>query len=148
MRTKQYSAGIILSAAIAVAALGGCCSGRHDHCGHHSDYPAYSFGCFGYHSTCWRPWPEECPTCPSFAILPPPQETVLKDVPFNQHEMLPPGIDPLPAKEPVPPPEEPVPAPEEPLPPVIEPQEGSTRPRVRARNAAARRAPQAPTEHR
>jgi len=22
-------------------------------------------GCFGFHSTCWRPWPEECVTCPS-----------------------------------------------------------------------------------
>jgi hypothetical protein len=37
---------------------------------HHG--PCY-FGpllCFGYHSTCWRPWPEECPPCPPFTLTP------------------------------------------------------------------------------
>ncbi len=28
--------------------------------------PPYHAECFGYHSTCWRPWPVNCPTCPPY----------------------------------------------------------------------------------
>jgi len=41
--------------------LSGCANARR--C---ADCEGYSIpGCHGYHSTCWRPWPEECVTCPS-----------------------------------------------------------------------------------
>jgi len=41
-------------------------------------------GCFGYHPTCWRPWPAECPPCPPFAVMqqtPLPSEVVLERAP-------------------------------------------------------------------
>lgn len=54
----------LIAAALVAASLGGCCGpfGAHHDCpqGCYSDW-----SCFGYHSTCWRPWPEECIDCPS-----------------------------------------------------------------------------------
>lgn len=49
--------------------LGGCAC--HGEC-HTVDYSCYSvWPCFGFNSTCWRPWPEECVTCPSpYAAFP------------------------------------------------------------------------------
>src|SRR3954470_2519601 len=70
--------------------------------------PAAPYSCYGFYSTCWRPWPEECPTCPSYAIVPPPRETVLSDHPLNT-ETLPPGEMAVPE-----------PDPKNPLPPVID----------------------------
>jgi hypothetical protein len=93
---NRYSFAIVLWLASSAAALSGCC-GQHHH--HHAECCGPSFACFGYHSTCWRPWPEECTTCPSFAILPPPQETILKDMPLG-HEPLPPAeVTPMPPAE-------------------------------------------------
>jgi hypothetical protein len=123
VKTKQYSAALVLSLTWAALALSGCCWGGHDPCAH--CYPA-GFGCFGYHSTCWRPWPEECPTCPSFAIIPPPQETILKDVPLG-HEALPPAdITPMP-----PPDGEPA--------PVVEPPEEGHRQNPQIRKVSKKR---------
>jgi hypothetical protein len=31
--------------------------------------------CFGYHSTCWNPWPADCPVCPTFLGSTPPGST-------------------------------------------------------------------------
>jgi hypothetical protein len=49
-------------------------------------WPASTGPCFGYYPTCWRPWPCECPPCPSYALPPefnpaefrrPPAETLV-----------------------------------------------------------------------
>jgi hypothetical protein len=26
-------------------------------------------GCYGFHPTCWRPWPGDCPPCPPYAAM-------------------------------------------------------------------------------
>jgi hypothetical protein len=51
---------------------------------------------FGYYSTCWRPWPAECPPCPSFAILGTPREEILSDRPLHQEVLAPIENAPLP----------------------------------------------------
>jgi hypothetical protein len=130
VKTNRYSAAIVLLLAWAAAALSGCCSGKHDHCA--ECYPP-SFACFGYHSTCWRPWPEECPTCPSYAIIPPPQETLIDDVPLHQEALPPPEVSPTP------PPDEPA--------PVVEPQEGRIE-NPQIRKVSKKRLRAAPTDNR
>jgi hypothetical protein len=70
-------------------------------------YPAWA--CFGYHSTCWQPWPAECVTCPSPFLAPiissdkaPPLEPAV--VPDAELPV------PLPAIDDAPPPANPPPA--------------------------------------
>lgn len=134
MKTNRFSAAFVLFLAWAATAISGCCYGKHDACAacYGEGYP-----CFGYHSTCWRPWPEECPTCPSFAIMPPPQEQILKDVPMS-HEPLPPA-GPVPTPAPVPEPEQPA--------PIIEPEEGR-RPSPQVRKVSKKRVRAVPTDNR
>jgi hypothetical protein len=131
VKTSLYFAPLITCLAFALGALSGCCCSQHDQC--QECYPG-GFGCFGYHSTCWRPWPEECPTCPSFAIAPPPQETILKDVPLGQEALPPAEVSPLP------------PAETEPA-PIIEPEEGR-RPNPQIRKVSRKRIRPAPTDNR
>jgi len=92
VNSKLFTAGLLLAAASLVW-QSGCCSGHVDQCPQPTSYP---FGCYGYHSTCWRPWPAECPNCPSFAIVPPPREEILSDVPMQQN----PPLQKLPPPEP------------------------------------------------
>jgi hypothetical protein len=33
-------------------------------------YEGVGPGCFGYHTTCWSPWPDGCPTCPAPSPMP------------------------------------------------------------------------------
>src|ERR1043165_8387718 len=92
---------------VALSALG--CAVRNqcvDQCNHCC--PAPNHHCYGYYSTCWRPWPAECPNRPSYAIMPPMQEQVLSDVP----------LEPLPAPRNTP---TPAATPEQKLPPIVEP---------------------------
>jgi hypothetical protein len=52
--------------------------------------------CFGYHSTCWRPWPEECPPCPPYTLTPELAESVAPPMP-QATPLPPPGSElPLP----------------------------------------------------
>lgn len=90
MKTTRRIAGMTLLVAIAASTLPGC-GGRHATQAP-AEYCAPGANCFGYYSTCWFPWPAECPPCPSFAIIPPSSEQVLSDVPFNQ-EALPPALN-------------------------------------------------------
>jgi hypothetical protein len=97
---------VVLAAALA----SGCASvhgGPHHHRACFNCYPAWA--CFGYHSTCWQPWPAECVTCPSPFLAPivsgdktPPLEPVI--VPDPDLPM------PLPAIESAPLPANPTPA--------------------------------------
>lgn len=97
---------VVLAAALA----SGCASlhgGPHYHRACFNCYPAWA--CFGYHSTCWQPWPAECVTCPSPFLAPiissdkaPPLEPVI--VPDADLPM------PLPATDAAPPPADPTPA--------------------------------------
>jgi hypothetical protein len=68
---KRFSTslwGTLAGLSLAVAA-GGCCC-------HEPRGPGYGqcfnyFGapmCFGYYSTCWRAWPEECASCPPYTL--------------------------------------------------------------------------------
>ncbi|MEX2172993.1 MAG: hypothetical protein WD872_01440 [Pirellulaceae bacterium] len=68
--------------------------------------------CFGYHSTCWRPWPAECLPCPSPFSLPPlgeviesPQPDELPAIPFDSAPMpeVPLPAAPMPEASPAPP---------------------------------------------
>ena len=38
-------------------------------------YEGVGNACYGYHSTCWHPWPEECQTCPPPTWLPAASDT-------------------------------------------------------------------------
>jgi hypothetical protein len=51
--------------------------------------------CFGYYSTCWRPWPAECYPCPTFAEILANPEVIAPAVPLPSEEM------PTPAPAPV-----------------------------------------------
>ena len=62
--------------------------------------------CYGYHSTCWRAWPEECPPCPPYTLTPELAEPVAP--------LLPPAAQPAPA--PLPGPDIPLPTPAVPSP--------------------------------
>jgi hypothetical protein len=63
--------------AVPLAAFAGCASCRtcEEPLANYSfrhQGPCY-FGplmCFGYHSTCWRAWPDECPSCPPYTLTP------------------------------------------------------------------------------
>jgi hypothetical protein len=73
MKRYLQKAIAVTAAALSVAWLG--CAGHE--CCRHSPYCGPGYNCYGYYSTCWRPWPEECPNCPSFAIMPPPHEELI-----------------------------------------------------------------------
>ena len=85
-------AGMLLLSAV-VGASGCAC--------HDCVFEGYAaWPCFGYHPTCWQPWPGECLPCPS-PFLP------LEE---GKSELVP---SPLPGDPPMP-----LPTPEAPLPPV------------------------------
>jgi len=96
----------------------GCCAGYHNHSGQAASCEAgpgwYETPlCFGFYSTCWRPWPEECPSCPSFAL------------PQAAEQVLPGPAAPAPAQPMAPMPEltppQPMPQPSPPMPPAAPP---------------------------
>ena len=85
---------------LAVLSLGGCaclelCGSCDD--GYCGDACYAEWPCFGYRSTCWRPWPGECITCPS-PFLPP--ETVTSPAPMPGDVPMPPLPMPMPATPP------------------------------------------------
>jgi len=94
--------------ALPLAALAGCasCQTCPEPLANYSfrhNGPCY-FGplmCFGYHSTCWRAWPEECAPCPPYTLTP----ELLESAP-------PPEAQPQPGVEPT----LPLPGPDVPLP--------------------------------
>lgn len=76
---RDYLCALAL-ACLALSQLTGCCC---DNSG--ADFGADYYGrpivsnslepaCFGYHSTCWSRWPEDCPNCPLPTKLPPIEE--------------------------------------------------------------------------
>ena len=91
--------GFALGGMIAGAALlaGGCASQRH--CPPPPETPEKPAGfpcgpCAGYFPTCWRPWPDVCPSCPVFGLEEPtPTEMPAESVP------LPPSIGEPPTSE-------------------------------------------------
>jgi hypothetical protein len=82
----------LLAAAALLALLqAGCaCSGslglRRDCC--EECYPVWP--CYGVHSTCWRPWPAECPPCPSPF---PPEIHNVETLPAAEQPLAPPMLD-------------------------------------------------------
>lgn len=72
MRHLGDCLGSLLVACLAITQVAGCCC--HNPCVGCSQemscspcgqpYQLASPACYGYHSTCWSPWPEECETCP------------------------------------------------------------------------------------
>ena len=92
---------------LATCWLGGCAchTVNVDHCAGDS---FVVWPCFGYHSTCWRPWPGECIACPSpfTPVELPPSETVpspmpgLSPMPLPAPEAAPPVPDAPPADPP------------------------------------------------
>jgi len=67
----------ILLMLLALTSAAGCAC-YHAHC-FADDHPWVGSPsvCFGYYPTCWRPWPAECPPCPPFTlVLPPDVESV------------------------------------------------------------------------
>ncbi len=120
-----------LLSAVAILALlqSGCaCSGslgfRRGSC--EECYPVWP--CYGVHSTCWRPWPAECPPCPSPF---PPEIHNVETLPEAKQPLVPPTLDDqtleppaaetpaLPMAPPVP--EEAAQPPESPVPPEVSP---------------------------
>jgi hypothetical protein len=64
--------------------------------------PHYSFAapgmlhnpCFGFHSTCWRPWPVECPVCPAPVVMHPTLGSATDELPMPPGAMHPPANGP------------------------------------------------------
>src|SRR6185436_561778 len=94
----------------ALAALAGCCS---DECYETSSqemygnpfasqYSGVDYPCYGYHPTCWRAWPSDCPNCPPEHAAPLPKQA--PPIPDPPHESIPapespPSETPLPKRE-------------------------------------------------
>ena len=115
----------LVIAALPLPALIGC---AHNHTGRAAscEIPPECYDtplCFGYYSTCWRPWPEECPNCPS-PSMPPPTEQVVPPPPLTVEPLPPrpmpeipePGAQQPMQVTPMPAPMGPMPAPMGPLP--------------------------------
>ena len=73
----------LLFATVVAAGCANCSScnergalGLPAYCGYGSGPP-----CFGFTSTCWRPWPEECPNCPPYTLNALPPEALPPDNP-------------------------------------------------------------------
>ncbi|WP_425617572.1 hypothetical protein NA78x_001253 [Anatilimnocola sp. NA78] len=74
---------------------------RQNHCQCNSPWSASP--CFGVYSTCWRAWPGECESCPSFAALPLHQQqpSVPTPAPYMAPQPRPqPEVEPAPAPAP------------------------------------------------
>src|SRR5262245_20319129 len=71
-------AGFSVICALGICLVGGCAS--HSYEPWCAGQPYYDVGqppiCFGYHSTCWNPWPADCPVCPTFTTSTPALETL------------------------------------------------------------------------
>jgi hypothetical protein len=62
MRFKRPLAAAFPVVCLILSQLLGCCC--NDSClGIHERY-SIDRPCYGYHGTCWRAWPDECPNCP------------------------------------------------------------------------------------
>jgi hypothetical protein len=78
------SIGWSLLAAGVLAGAAGCVSDdpflAHHHHGHRHGAACITpdWICYGYHPTCWRPWPPECPNCPPYTLLVQPETEMLK----------------------------------------------------------------------
>jgi len=58
--------------------------------------------CHGFYSTCWRGWPENCPTCPSFALAKIPANAGKPELlPVPKNEPTLPEVNPLETKPPL-----------------------------------------------
>ena len=72
-------------ALVAALIAGGCAS--HRNCPPPPEVPQKPVGypcgpCAGYYPTCWRPWPDVCPSCPVFGLEEPtPTELPMEAVP-------------------------------------------------------------------
>ena len=103
---KRNYVGGLLMACLGISQLTGCCCD--DPC---ASCPSVSWDspCHGYHSTCWRPWPEECLTCPapiwSPASAAPSKESDSVIAPEVPREPMPLPVNPEP--QPIPPQAEP-----------------------------------------
>src|SRR5437868_11125815 len=65
----------LLSMALLIAVgVSGCAAHRDDPCAFGACGPGGATECFGYFSTCWNPWPVQCPPCPSPALNVPSRE--------------------------------------------------------------------------
>lgn len=89
---------LVAAAALAALLQAGCaCSGslgfRRDCC--EECYPVWP--CYGVHSTCWRPWPTECPPCPSPF---PPETHSPETLPAAGQPSAPPALDDQPLEPP------------------------------------------------
>ncbi len=68
---RDYWSGLLM-VCLGIGQLAGCCcldpcaSCPPEACGssHCQVYPVAPPACYGYQSTCWHPWPEECESCP------------------------------------------------------------------------------------
>lgn len=120
---REYLGGLLL-ACLSISQLAGCCCD--DSCAgcgpetggrpFRQDYACAGPACYGYHSTCWSPWPEECETCPpparilaSDEVGKEPSPAIAPDAPA---ELIPMTAKPMPGESvpPVPPEESPKPA--------------------------------------
>jgi hypothetical protein len=91
------SRGLVVALPMLAAAAG--CTCDKDPCfGDGYQWPASPM-CYGYNPTCWRPWPCECPPCPSFAL---PPELPPAAAPIKPEETAPPLVPPVPAAPPEP----------------------------------------------
>jgi hypothetical protein len=63
MHKSKKTLSFLVLFGIVCATLSGCVTSPKTILGHPRRLP--SVPCYGFYSTCWRPWPGECPTCPS-----------------------------------------------------------------------------------
>ena len=111
MENSRYYLALLV-ACLGLSPLAGCCSS--DPCAccvpetggrpFRQVYLGTGVGCYGYHSTCWSPWPAECQTCPAPNSGPADADAGPEAVPGSPSEPMPPSV---PSDPPAAPPKEP-----------------------------------------
>jgi hypothetical protein len=92
---RDYLAGLFM-ACVGISQLVGCrssdpwaaCTPNTEGRAFGQNYQGAGPLCFGYHSTCWSPWPTECPTCPAPTRLSPIEELGPESNPTNAPPVL------------------------------------------------------------
>src|SRR3954470_14977096 len=67
---------LLMMAMLIATSVSGCATHRDDACAFGACGPGAPTDCFGYFSTCWNPWPAQCPPCPSPAFNLPEREVL------------------------------------------------------------------------
>ncbi len=89
LRVRASGCNAAMAAALTCIILTTGCSARHCHPAPQKPACYPSGPCAGYFPTCWRMWPEECPSCPVYGL----DEVALPGQPMETVPLPPTGVE-------------------------------------------------------